>query len=170
MAELPTRALSLYAPWCWAILFAGKDVENRVWKPWNPATKFRGRFWIHASLFGGESNKPREDLEDECQSVISMAPPALASTLDAEEILRWSLLARGKIVGSVEVTGVVGKLSSTWFCGPLGLVLADPRPLGVQIRAKGAQGYWRVPDATLAELRSQRVEEHRLRQLGGGAA
>jgi hypothetical protein len=169
VANLPSHALSLYAPWCWAILFAGKDVENREWKPWNPATKFRGRFWIHASMFGGERGKPRQDLQDACESVISMAPPTLAKTLDAEEILRWSLLARGKIVGSVEVTSVVDKLDSTWFCGPLGLVLASPRPLEVQIQAKGLLGFWSVPEAKLVELRTQRVEEHRLRQLAGGA-
>mgnify|MGYP006363525131 CR=1 FL=1 len=31
------KALSIRAPWWWAILYAGKDIENREW-----ATRFRG--------------------------------------------------------------------------------------------------------------------------------
>lgn len=38
------KALSLRQPWAWAILHAGKRVENRCWK-----TLFRGTFLIHAA-------------------------------------------------------------------------------------------------------------------------
>ncbi len=38
------KALSIKQPWAWAILNAGKDIENRNWK-----TNFRGKFYIHAS-------------------------------------------------------------------------------------------------------------------------
>jgi hypothetical protein len=41
------RALSIRQPWAWAILHAGKDIENRDWKPGNPARRFRGSFLIH---------------------------------------------------------------------------------------------------------------------------
>lgn len=37
------RALSVRQPWAWAILHAGKDVENRSW-----ATGYRGELLIHA--------------------------------------------------------------------------------------------------------------------------
>jgi hypothetical protein len=37
-------ALSVRQPWCWAIFFAEKDIENRTW-----ATDYRGPLWIHAS-------------------------------------------------------------------------------------------------------------------------
>lgn len=40
----PTRALSLIQPWAWAVIHAGKDVENRVW--WST---IRGPFWIASS-------------------------------------------------------------------------------------------------------------------------
>ena len=44
-AEAPRRiALSVRQPWAWALLFGGKDVENRTW-----STRHRGRIWIHAS-------------------------------------------------------------------------------------------------------------------------
>lgn len=37
-------ALSLRQPWAWAILHAGKTIENRTW-----ATRYRGRIRIHAA-------------------------------------------------------------------------------------------------------------------------
>lgn len=37
------KALSIQQPWAWAILLAGKDVENRSW-----ATKYLGPLLIHA--------------------------------------------------------------------------------------------------------------------------
>jgi len=38
------KALSIRQPWAWAIIHAGKDVENRTWK-----TKMTGEFLVHAS-------------------------------------------------------------------------------------------------------------------------
>jgi len=43
---LPTRAISLHAPWAWALM-RGKDVENR--SRGFPKT-VTGRVWVHASL------------------------------------------------------------------------------------------------------------------------
>jgi hypothetical protein len=37
------KALSIQQPWAWAIIHAGKRVENRTW-----STRFRGPFFIHA--------------------------------------------------------------------------------------------------------------------------
>ena len=38
------KALSIRQPWAWAIIHAGKDVENRPW-----GTRYRGPLLIHAS-------------------------------------------------------------------------------------------------------------------------
>ena len=38
------RVLSIHGPWAWAIIFGGKDVENRSW-----STEHRGPILIHAS-------------------------------------------------------------------------------------------------------------------------
>lgn len=38
------KAISIQQPWAWAILHAGKDVENRTWR-----TTYRGPVAIHAS-------------------------------------------------------------------------------------------------------------------------
>lgn len=37
-------ALSIRQPWAWAILYAGKSIENRGW-----STSYRGRIRIHAA-------------------------------------------------------------------------------------------------------------------------
>ena len=42
MSEI-TKALSVRAPWAWAIMH-GKPVENRDW-----STGFRGVIWLHQS-------------------------------------------------------------------------------------------------------------------------
>jgi hypothetical protein len=42
--RLPHLALSLKHPWAWAVVCAGKSIENRKWN-----TKFRGEFCVHAS-------------------------------------------------------------------------------------------------------------------------
>ena len=38
------KALSVRQPWAWAIIYAGKDVENRTWP-----TRYRGFVIVHAS-------------------------------------------------------------------------------------------------------------------------
>lgn len=37
------KAITIKQPWAWAIIFAGKDIENRSWY-----TKYRGPLLIHA--------------------------------------------------------------------------------------------------------------------------
>jgi hypothetical protein len=152
VAELPTRALSLYAPWCYAILHAGKDVENRVWDPGHPNAKFRGAFWIHASMFGGERGRARENLEAECLSVLETAPDDGARLLNPDDLVAWSLKARGKIVGVAEIVGAVEESESPWFFGPLGLQLAFAKPSAAWVPCRGALGFWRVPPDVLEQL------------------
>lgn len=40
------KAVSVRQPWCWAIMHAGKNIENRSWKPWGD---YRGPLAILAS-------------------------------------------------------------------------------------------------------------------------
>ncbi|MEO0783903.1 MAG: hypothetical protein AAFZ46_19395 [Pseudomonadota bacterium] len=126
---LPTKALSIRQPWAWAILFAGKDVENRSWQAVNHGLNVRGRIAIHASSGLGKAEYIgvaawMDEVGIEC-------PPAI-------------VLQRGGIVGSVEVVDVVREWHSHWFFGPRGLVLRDPEPCEF-IPVKGCLGYfnWR---------------------------
>ena len=106
------KLLTIKQPWCWCILFAGKDIENRVWQ-----TPYRGPLLIHAGKGGTKSEHQR-----------------IAQVVweeDGIRIPRFEDMPRGGIVGVVDLVGVVTEedAQSTWFGGPYGLVLANPRPL-----------------------------------------
>jgi hypothetical protein len=131
-----TLALSIRQPWCWAILHAGKDVENRDW-----STRVRGRVLIHAAK--GMTQDEWADCFDVCR---------LASRLGKNEITQrfpsHKKLERGGIVGSVEIVDCVERSESPWFFGRYGFVLRDPQPL-LFLPCKGRLGFFEVDEATL---------------------
>jgi hypothetical protein len=97
-------ALSVRQPWAWAILEAGKDIENRSW-----STDYRGPLLIHA----GQQEAPDgfEQLE-----ALGLVPPAELQT--------------GGIVGRVELVDVVRDHESPWAIEDhWHWVLRDPLPL-----------------------------------------
>lgn len=152
---LPTHALSLWAPWAWCILHAGKRIENRSLKF---PRHFRGEFWLHCSLWpggrGALSANKQHDLVDEFHAAIDMS----GQPRDVFPALKFGQLdgMRGKIVGRVTVTGYVEKSDSPWFVpGGLGLELANPLAVATPVEASGALGWWRVPEDKLALLRAQ---------------
>jgi hypothetical protein len=125
------RALSVRQPWVWAIIHAGKDVENRKWQ-----TNLRETIAIHASgnldkdaVLPGGRKPTDEDLKD-----------------------------RGCIIGVAEIVDVVTKSSSNWFVGPYGFVLKNPQSLPEPIPCKGALGFWRIPPDVLEEMEIQLTE------------
>lgn len=126
MSNLPKLALSVRQPWAWAIIHAGKNIENRSWQAVNHGLRQRGRIAIHAAR-----GMTREEYEDasEFMAQIGVTCPAPADLL------------RGGIIGSVEVIDVVTDSNSPWFCGPRGLVLRGPEPCEF-IPAGGALGYF----------------------------
>lgn len=133
VADLPGLALSVRQPWAWAIIHAGKDIENRSWNPQNPALRQRGRIAIHAAkgMTKGEYLDAAELMLDDLGIT---CPPA------AE-------LLRGGIIGTVEISGAVRKSASPWFFGPVGLVLRAPQPCAF-VPAKGQLSFFRwSPDA-----------------------
>lgn len=127
--SLPTKALSVRQPWAWAIIHAGKDVENRSWQAVNHGLTVRGPIAIHAS-----AGMTRRDYENTAEFMAGLGitcPPA-------------SELLRGGIIGQVEVVDVVKDYGSRWFFGPRGLILRNPVPCEF-IPCKGCLGYfnWR---------------------------
>lgn len=120
------KALSVRQPWAWAIIHAGKDVENRSWQAVNHGLRMRGRICIHAAK--GMTRDEYHDARDFMETLGICAP-------EAHDLLR------GGIIGSIEVVDVVSKSDSPWFFGPRGIVLRDPRPMKF-VPAKGALGYF----------------------------
>jgi hypothetical protein len=109
------KVLTIRQPWAWAIIFEGKDVENRSWN-----TLFRGNLAIHAAVtYKADAWLPR-----------GVVPPPPED------------LAFGAIIGVVTLADVVTSSRSRWFAGEYGFVLRDPRPLARPIKCKGRLGLW----------------------------
>lgn len=121
------KVLTIRQPWAWAIIHAGKDIENRTWR-----THYRGPLLIHAGAkVEADPDWPRR-----------VSRPA------HEE------LERGAIIGVVDLVDVVEKSRSKWFQGPFGLVLRNPRALSRPLSCKGRLGLWELTPAKLRRLRS----------------
>lgn len=136
MTNLPVLALSVRQPWAWAIIHAGKDIENRSWQAVNHGLRQRGRIAIHAA-----KGMTREEYEDAAKFINGLG----ASCPLARDLLR------GGIIGSVEVVDVVQESESPWFFGPRGLVFRDPQPCDF-IPAKGELGYFRWAPADASSV------------------
>lgn len=122
------KALTLHRPWAWAIVAAGKDIENRTWKP--PASIISRRIAIHA----GKTIDPYAR-----QPIAS----AMGRRPDVQEL--GDMLDQG-IVGTAVVIGfTTAPCSSPWFYGPIGWRLADVIRLQEPAYCRGAQGLWNVP-------------------------
>lgn len=146
MVDLPKLALSVRQPWAWAIIHAGKDIENRSWalrgrhpSPNAKMARTVGRVAIHAS-----SGMTRDEYEDAADTIESIVGKANACPAPA-------LLVRGGIIGTVEVVDVVEDSRSPWFFGPVGLVLRNPVACE-PVATKGALGFfeWRSADGLFA--------------------
>jgi len=118
------KALSVRQPWAWAIIFAGKDIENRFWN-----TRYRGPLLIHAGAV--------------YDAGAAMPGGVLAPKKDD--------LAFGAIIGLVDLVHVVKESPSMWFEGPYGFVLRNPRALGRPVACPGERGLW-TPAPELSRL------------------
>lgn len=116
-------ALSIRQPWAWAIIHAGKDIENRNWY-----TRFRGRFLIHAS-----KGCTRTEYLDACAYMDCYCGGVSVPPLQ--------LLPRGGIVGEARLIGCVSDSESDWFVGDWGFELADVKPVPF-IPCKGSLGFF----------------------------
>ena len=128
------KALSILQPWVYAILYEGKEIENRSWK-----TDFRGWVAIHASAQAmRDGGFPR-----------------------GHHIPNLDSLDYSAICGVARVQDIVTKSRSKWFDRPdddtinYGWVLADIKVLKTPIPCKGALRLWNVPPNVLRELQRQ---------------
>lgn len=131
------QAISVHQPWAWALLHAGKDVENRTWP-----TSYRGPLAIHAS-----KTRASYDAQD----------PATWLSLFGLELPPWESLAAGALVGVMDLVDCVqvpvgvggyipGRGKSAWAQGPWLWVVENPRPLAEPVPCRGYQGFFSVPD------------------------
>jgi hypothetical protein len=136
-SDLPIKAISIRQPWAWAIIHAGKDIENRKW-----GTFLRGRVCVHASQ--GMGNEEYRDAARFITDTLKRPPTD-------DWLMKWHgvcaapyMLKRGGIIGTVEIVDCLRESDSPWFFGPYGFVLANPEPVDF-IEVKGALNFfdWR---------------------------
>lgn len=139
------KALSVRQPWAWAILHAGKDIENRDWKSAPSLRNFRGPFLLHAG--GAMSSYEYENFIAFVHAISEKHP--FPSGLYVPEVKE---LPRGGIVGMADLVDIVTDHTSPWFMGSYGLVLKNARPLPF-IPLKGALGWFDVPAEVLEQVR-----------------
>ena len=126
------KAISVRAPWWWAILHAGKDIENRDWP-----TKFRGRVLLYASKWWSMS-----EVADDGETVGRIYRQAGGASHDHGFTYRMMRDRGGHIIGSVEIVDCVEQSDSPWFFGRYGFVLRDPVAFETPTPCKGALGFF----------------------------
>ena len=133
--DLPKYALSVRQPWSWAIIHAGKNIENRTWR-----TGFRGQVCIHAAK--GMTNREWDDAMEFIDQAFPV--PLSANHGRRASAIHSKEAKRGGIIGTVEIVDCVDQSDSPWFFGGFGFVLRNPRPIDF-IPVKGALGFfdWR---------------------------
>lgn len=174
------KALSVRQPWPWAILHAGKRIENRDWR----GCSYRGPLLIHASLWGG-TGPQRQEVFDDAQTVMKTGRGT--GVLSAEPVKFGEIMRdRGGIVGVCDLVDVVHvnlsghrmkegqcigcgwreltfeelladsrsitecTAKDPWAFGPCGLILDNVRPLPF-VAFRGDRGLFDVPDNLVPE-------------------
>lgn len=132
--ELPRFALSVRQPWAWAIVHAGKRLENRgpmAVRHMKARAKPPVDLCIHAA-----KGMTRDEYES--------ARAHMTGMMGIEIPLPFELI-RGCIIGTARWVDVIGASSSPWFVGPKALVLEDMAPIAEPIPCRGALGLftWR---------------------------
>lgn len=136
-------ALTIWQPWCSAIVQGSKRIENRAWAP--PRWVLGHRIWLHAGKRWDEDG-------------------SLTCALKGFDLARENAVL-GTIIGSARVTGfqlesdrasvLVGPpgswwpgpdfRSDPWWVGPVGWVLEDVQSLAEPVPAVGKQKLWTWP-------------------------
>jgi hypothetical protein len=134
------RALTLWQPWAWAILHAGKRIENRT-RPF-PHKLLGQVVALHAgkTYSHGVWNWP-----------LPGGPPT------KEECVL------GAVVGTARLVYVFDRIPATdvpedqhkWWVGPVGWLLDDVHPLAEPVPCRGFQGFWTLPSAVEHAVRAR---------------
>jgi len=133
--------ISLHPICAWAVMFGGKDIENR-----SVTTQQRGRVLIHASEQKG-SLREEQDLRSELSFLTGIARAELPVTF-----------LRNAILGSVEITDSVHGARSKWAVPEQHhWLLQDPRQLAAPVHGvTGKPLFWSWTQQRKSTLAPQR--------------
>lgn len=134
------RAITLYQPWGWLMLYGPKRIENRDWKP--PPFIIGQRVLVHQG----------KKWNDEGASYIRSVLPEFAVEMPP--------LARAVgVLGSFRIDGYLDRLrgdkapadQAVWYFGDYGWLTSEPEVLTQPVPWRGALGLWAAP-AELEQL------------------
>lgn len=135
------KLLSIRQPWVWAILHAGKRVENRTW-----STSYRGPIAIHASK-GMTEQEANEFADFYHHSIRGRGHPPLP---DLHSLPRGGILGTADIVGCRDAAADKRK-PCPWFFGPYGFVLQNVRSVPF-LPVRGGLGLRDAPPDVVAHV------------------
>lgn len=135
------RALSIRQPWTWAILHAGKRVENRTWPA--PESAIGETIAIHAGR--SYDHEGRAWIEQTLGRYVPLCKSA-----------RGAIVGTARLAACERITGILRRDLTPWHCGPWCWALDDVRPLSEPVPCKGRLGLWSL-DAETARLVAQRA-------------
>jgi hypothetical protein len=153
------RGISIRHPWAWAIVHAGKRIENRDWY-----CDYRGPILIHASKLRQTKRQVPTEFVGEwrgLQQILDFIgvdkqslPPVSYRSLMAES---GGIIGRARIVDCIlpdgrKVGGGEHPLADDpWYGGAFGIVLEQVEPLPF-VAYKGALGLWQVNSKVLQTI------------------
>lgn len=142
------RCLSLRQPWLWAVFFAGKDVENRVW-----STSHRGELFFHAA-----SGCTKREYESAVLWMVNRGLARAPASLDMNnpgaanlpQVPELDDLPRGVLFGRVDLWDVItpgGATLHRWHMPEQhGFRIRDAQALAESIPMKAWQRIFYLPD------------------------
>ena len=153
------KALTIRQPWAWAVIHAGKTVENRSR---NIAGDYRGPVAIHAGLKIDEVGQHDQLIREAWTGETRLSPDPDRPTFYHDAPWRKAF-SYGRVIGVADLVDVhyidghsercdaQGEQNATcspWaHHGPIWhLVFANPRPLTHPIPVRGHLGLWTLPD------------------------
>lgn len=140
------KALTLKAPWAFAVVALGKRVENRTWRP--PVSLIGQRIAIHAGAGGtAKEKKAVSDIYARCKSSGSWLKYA-QRVLHHE---RSAIVATAVISSVRHIDDISESERTPWHVGPWCWELTDVREVQ-PVAVKGRLGLWNVPAEVAAEL------------------
>lgn len=121
-------ALTVRQPWAWAIIHAGKDVENRTWP-----TKHRGPLAIHAAT------KMWQGGRDELHNLVAFDVPP------EDELIRGAVIGVVDLVDCVPSFAIAEQSKSMWaIAGQYHWLLSNPRALSRPMPYRGQPGLFGI--------------------------
>lgn len=131
------KALTIRQPWAWAIVFAGKRVENRTW-----ATAYRGPIAIHAGM-------SRASLGGRFLPDGTRIPPATGLVFGA-------LIGMAELVSCMDLgEALLERPDDPFVEGPCCWLLENVRPLLRPVFCPGERGLFNVTDYYFANVPGQ---------------